>query len=485
MFLPNNLKLVSNYFSNKEILFSLVMLTTFTAGCAVIGPPPNDKLLQSLASTPQSTKTNADLTSLPEPRGILRAAVYSFRDYTGQYKPQPSNTLSSVVTQGADAILINALLESKWFAPVERATLQNLLTERKILKSSLVDQNVEDPELPSVAPAELMIEGSIVSYDSNTATGGSGLRFLGIGASTAYREDRVTISVRLIDIDNGLILHNVVNTKRIFSRKLDSGIFSYIDSEDILELEAGFSVNEPSHIAITESIEAALINLIAEGVVAGTLQLANAEDIESPVFDRFLTASERQDFLNKIRLAEAKQQEQREKIEAIKQRMRDGIAGLNKYRLAIEREQAQKNRLASLRRANRSEVLNQNPGTEIASKTRNTNSPENSNSSANANVNIVKVTAKTTNSDRQAQPQPVVVSSSEKLIADQSQAILKAQADIQVKATQQAHQAALYAQQLILRREAEIREQRLKQQNPASQPDQRVLNQSQSLDQAN
>ena len=483
MFHPNSSNFKLHTFLYKFLDCIFAMLTT---GCAVIGPPPNDKLLKSLASVPQSTKTNEALTSLPDPRGILRAAVYSFRDYTGQYKPQPSNTLSSVVTQGADAILIKALLDSKWFAPVERATLQNLLTERKILQSSLIDQSIEDTTLPSVAPAELIIEGSIVSYDSNTATGGSGLRLLGIGASTAYREDRVTISLRLIDIDNGLILHNIVNTKRIFSRKLDSGIFSYIDSEDILEVEAGFSVNEPSHIAITESIEAALINLIAEAVVAGTLQLSNPDDVESTVFDRFLTENEREEFLNKTRLAAAQKQQKIDKAEAINQRMRDGIASLNKYRLAIEKEQEEKARLLSLKKIKTRKANNQNTDTPIAARVSNPSPPP---ATTNAQVAMVANAAKTTKVNTQPSQtnrQPISLSSPEKLIADQSQAILKAQAEIQVKATQQAHQAALYAQQLILRREAELREQKSKQQNDTvSQANQSATNTGETPEQVN
>lgn len=331
-----------------QCLSCFTMLTI--TGCASIHPQATTTDLSSRAAKPVATQTQIDLKSLPKPRGILRAAVYSFRDQSGQYKPQPSNGLSTSVTQGADAILINALLDSKWFAPVERASLQNLLTERKILKSSFLDNEDKESKLPSVAPAEVIIEGSIVSYDSNIKTGGAGLRLLGIGGSSSYREDRVSISIRMVDIDNGLILHNVISNKRIFSRKLETGIFSYVDADKILETEAGHSYNEPSHIAVTEAIESALINLVAEGVLAGTLKLANTSDVNSPVFDRFLSDSERQGFINQQQLAEAQRQEQIRYVNSVKNRMRDGVAQLNRHTSELQKIRAQQKRL---RRSNR------------------------------------------------------------------------------------------------------------------------------------
>jgi len=355
--------------------------------------------------------------------------------------------LSTAVTQGADSILLKVLLDSKWFAPVERASLQNLLTERKILQSSIIDKDEKATPLPSVAPAVVIIEGNIVSYDSNTQTGGTGLQILGVGASTSYREDRVTISMRLVDIDNGLILHNVVSTKRVLSRKLDTGIFSYVDADKILEAEAGYTFNEPSHIAVTEAIESALINLIAEGVISGSLQLADAEDVQSEVFDRFLTQNERQEFLNERRLAKARQTEQKKYAQTIRKRMRDGLVSLNEYKLSVEKQRSRRIK----------------PTPKFKTTVASIQTVKEQASQATQPDKVAVVTSARSNASPVKANNPVAVPSPEKLIADQSRAILRAQAETQVKATQQAHQAALYAQQLILRHDAELRAKRLSQ----------------------
>lgn len=309
--------------STKRIVASTLLATAMTSGCASFAPQGNSDLVRSRATVPYTTVTHGELVTLPQPRGIIRAAVYSFRDQTGQYKPNPSNNLSTAVTQGADSILVKALIDSKWFAPVERANLQNLLTERKIQQSSSLGSENTNKALTPVVPAQVIFEGSIVSYDSNIHTGGSGVRLLGIGTSQSYREDRVSLNLRLIDIDNGLILHSVMSTKSILSRKLDNGVFSYIDADKILELEAGFTFNEPSHIAVTEAIESALINLIAEGVVAGSMQLANPEDVKSPAFERFVTAESSNVFINS----------RRAEIQAIKERTRTAEYQNKKLRL--------------------------------------------------------------------------------------------------------------------------------------------------------
>ena len=75
------------------------------------------------------------MLNLPEPKGKVAVAVYGFRDQTGQYKPSPDSSFSTAVTQGASSILVRALKLSGWFTPVERENLQNLLTERKIVRA--------------------------------------------------------------------------------------------------------------------------------------------------------------------------------------------------------------------------------------------------------------------------------------------------------------------------------------------------------------
>ncbi|MHC0443688.1 CsgG/HfaB family protein, partial [Flavobacterium sp. 3-210] len=77
--------------------------------------------------------------------------------------------------------------------------------------------NPNEPQLTPLLYAGVLLEGGIVSYDSNIITGGFGARYFGAGASVKYRQDRVTIYLRMISTSNGKILKSVYISKTILS----------------------------------------------------------------------------------------------------------------------------------------------------------------------------------------------------------------------------------------------------------------------------
>ncbi|WP_440053858.1 CsgG/HfaB family protein [Pseudoalteromonas sp. T1lg65] len=246
------------------LLFAWLLLLS---GCGTLSRtlPPE----QSLPSVLETTETYQELKSLPEPKGRIPVAVYSFRDQTGQYKPKENvSSFSTAVTQGANSILMQALHETDWFVAVEREGLQNLLTERKIVRAANDDkQNI--PELPPLMTAKVILEGGIISYDSNTRTGGLGMEYFGIGASELYREDTISIYMRAVDVRTGQVLLSVATTKKVLSMEVRAGFFRYVSYKRLAEAEAGFSDNEPMHICVTQAIEKALTELIKQGIGKG------------------------------------------------------------------------------------------------------------------------------------------------------------------------------------------------------------------------
>jgi curli production assembly/transport component CsgG len=217
-------------------------------------------------------------------------SVYNFRDQTGQYRQQPAvSSFSTAVTQGATSILIQALKHSRWFTPVEREGLQNLLTERKIIRATLKKQNKNpDNFLPPLSFAQIMIEGGIIGYDHDTVTGGDGIRYFGVGISEQYRMDQVTIYLRAVDIRTGQIVHSVSTTKSILSREVSAGVFRYVSFKRLLEAEAGYTTNEPLQICVQQAIEKAVLSLIIDGILDNKWALKNPEDIESPVISSYI-----------------------------------------------------------------------------------------------------------------------------------------------------------------------------------------------------
>ncbi|MBB1442183.1 CsgG/HfaB family protein [Pseudoalteromonas sp. SG43-3] len=248
-----------------KLLITITLLSL--SGCTSLGKliPPSQQKAISL----EPTELFADLKNLPKPVGSIPVSVYSFRDQTGQYKPQTNvSSFSTAVTQGANSILVQALHESDWFTPVEREGLQNILTERKIIRAGQTD-NPNQAELPPLTTAKIILEGGIISYDTNVKTGGLGMEYFGIGASELYREDAISIYLRAVDVRTGQVLLSVATSKKVLSQEMRAGFFRYVSYKRLAEAEAGFSDNEPMSICVTQAIEKALTDLITKGIDKG------------------------------------------------------------------------------------------------------------------------------------------------------------------------------------------------------------------------
>ncbi len=217
----------------------------------------------------EETSATADLRRLPAAKEKVVAAVYKFRDLTGQYKQTETGSgFSTAVTQGTTNILLKALEESNWFVPIERENVSNLLNERKIVRSS-VAQFKEGENLPPLLFAGIILEGGVVSYDANIITGGGGLQYFGAGGSTQYRQDRVTVYLRAVATKSGKILKTIYTSKTILSQTINASLFRYVTFKRLLEAETGLTTTEPGQLAVTEAIEKAVHGLIVEGVRDG------------------------------------------------------------------------------------------------------------------------------------------------------------------------------------------------------------------------
>jgi curli biogenesis system outer membrane secretion channel CsgG len=252
---------------NAKIIIVLIITLLLTSCGAYFNQPVGVQK----AIFGENTPATINLRTLPLPKEQVVVGVYKFKDQTGQYKPtEIGSTFSTAVTQGATSILIKALQDSKWFVPIERENLSNLLNERNIIRSTrqeyATDSNVKEAPLTPLLFAGVLLEGGIISYDSNIITGGYGARYFGAGASTQYRQDRISIYLRLVSTSNGKILNTVYVSKTILSQSIDASLFRYVNLNRLLEVETGYTRNEPIQLAVTEAIEKAVEGLVVDGI---------------------------------------------------------------------------------------------------------------------------------------------------------------------------------------------------------------------------
>lgn len=246
----------------KIAIASILVLSL--SGCAALAP--------EIQSTPPElvSSDNSEFNTLPPPKnGHIITAVYRFQDLTGQRKPSDRIAhISTAVTQGAESWVISALKDvggGTWFRVVERVGLENLARERQIIRQSRESVNDETPLAP-MKFAGVLIEGAIVGYDSNTLTGGAGARYLGIGTTTQYREDVVTVTMRAVSVQTGEVLVSVAVTKNIASYSDHLGALRFVDmATKSIELEVGNARNEPVTYAVRAAIEQAVVEMIKEG----------------------------------------------------------------------------------------------------------------------------------------------------------------------------------------------------------------------------
>ncbi len=182
--------------------------------------------LSGCATVPQIEDPKLSLSPLQEKFDNIKKlegpeitiAVYQFTDKTGQRKPSDKfSQLSSAVTQGAEVWVIDALQKvgnGTWFQVVERIGLDNLIKERQLIRSTREQYEEEKSKrLKPLKFAGLILEGGVVGYDSNIATGGAGARYLGIGVQQQYRVDNVTVSMRVVSVSTGEVLLTVAVEK--------------------------------------------------------------------------------------------------------------------------------------------------------------------------------------------------------------------------------------------------------------------------------
>ena len=214
---------------------TLCVLILSLAGCAI------SQKVGLLEEKPKPIKNEMvkELDSIPPPaNGRLTVAVYNFSDKTGQRKATPGvASFSTAVTQGGDALLIRALQDvghGQWFDVVERGNIDALTKERLIITQ--MRQAYEGKDAQKLMPlqfAGIIIEGAIIGYDSGLESGGTGYNFLGIGPTTQYSKDVITISLRAISVNTGKILATTAVTKTVYSTADAIAIFKSVDPGSI------------------------------------------------------------------------------------------------------------------------------------------------------------------------------------------------------------------------------------------------------------
>jgi len=282
-----------------KIFISLIS-TIVISGCAI--QQKSNQLMNGQQFPPKvlENQLQKEFDRIPPPAGRkVSVAVYQFTDKTGQRRPQANiASFSTAVTQGAEVFLIKALQDvgqGQWFDVVERTNIDALTKERLIIRQMREAYEGKDAKpLMPMQFAGIIMEGGIIGYDSGSESGGAAYRFLGIGPSTQYSKDIVTVSLRAISVNTGKVLAAVHVTKIVYSTADSVAVLKFLNSNtQAFEAETGLTINEPGTLAVKATIEAAVVELIKEGEKKGVW------DYKKPILPAVVTPT----VINPIKIA--------------------------------------------------------------------------------------------------------------------------------------------------------------------------------------
>ena len=274
----------------------LCLLVTLLSNCAVISHNEDLVLSKKIQSPDILELQSEELKNLPAASVMPTIAIYpnSFKDLTGQRRSNSTFALfSTAITQAPEAFLIRALKHTsggEFFRVVERVGLDDLTKERQLIRSTRKEFK-EDNKMKPLLFAGLLIQGGVISYEANLKSGGAGARYLGVGNSKQYREDTITISLRLVSVSTGEVLTETLVSKSIISTSISQDIFRFIETgTELVEIEGGVSENESVSIALQKAIETGVLNIIKTGIERGYWRYEQTKINEPSCDDECITA---------------------------------------------------------------------------------------------------------------------------------------------------------------------------------------------------
>jgi len=253
-------------------------LVILLAGCAA--PSGTRELLEEAPILTPASPTALELENLPAGRQKLDVAVYQFPDLTGKNEPNDTVAVfSRAVTQGGAGFVVDALQRAghgRWFTVDERGGLNDLLQERQLVRATRAEFEAENARpLPPMRFAGLLLEGGVLGFDGNVTTGGVGANYLGIGADVQYRQDSVTVGMRIVSVQSGEILTSVTTTKTVYSIALRGNVYKFVAADKLLQAEAGITRTEPTQLAVRQAIDLAVYATIMQGAEKGIWHFAD------------------------------------------------------------------------------------------------------------------------------------------------------------------------------------------------------------------
>ncbi|MBI4880323.1 MAG: hypothetical protein HY812_11795 [Planctomycetes bacterium] len=220
-----------------QVMLSLACL--LAAGCQQV-----DEFLNPSPTT-EGSRVSEKLTQLPAPEAgkVKTVTVYKIENKTGF--PHGLE-----ITNGMTDQLITALVKTKHFKVVERAVLDDVLTEKNLQRAGETTGTVGETQMMG---AELIFAGAVTEMDQK---GGFGvdLGHSGLGAGLKSYTAQVGLDIRIIDAATSEVLDSIDVRREVKKTGLSGG--------SSWGVSAGVEISNALDLAVRETLEEAVFQLV-------------------------------------------------------------------------------------------------------------------------------------------------------------------------------------------------------------------------------
>ena len=250
------------------IILCLILALTFTARAEdVENIEVEEEMLEDLkedimdekeeikSAKPNVNTSTQLLAALDEPDEKPAIAVLEISDDTGEI----TETNSTVVSQGAEDMLITALERSRQFTVLDRVSDDNIMQEQDLQDNNLLASG-ENPQMGELTGADYIITGSVTEYQVDKETGGFGISIAGLGGSKEYAVASTAIDLRVVDTTSGEVVWSRSLKDEIEGEKVGVEAFSFM-GENIVEFETGSGEQEVINLVLRTIIEEGVFEL--------------------------------------------------------------------------------------------------------------------------------------------------------------------------------------------------------------------------------
>lgn len=200
------------------------------------------------------------LAALEEPEEKPAIAVLEIADDTGEI----TDTGSTVVSQGAEDMLITALKRSRQFDVLDRVSDDKVRQEQDLQENNLLAEG-ENPEIGELTGADYIITGSVTEYQVEAESGGLGISIAGLGGYDKYARASTAVDLRLVDTTSGEVVWSRSLKDEIDGKQVGVQSFAFL-GDNIVEFETGRGEQEVINLVLRTLLEEAVFEMAKSGI---------------------------------------------------------------------------------------------------------------------------------------------------------------------------------------------------------------------------